>query len=96
MFIADLRWDVDWRAIDYASRAGDIISVPTLVFHGLEDDRVPVEVSRRLAAGAPAHVELIEVENAGHVTSWNVDGGRYEEALIEFLTEALEMSTSRP
>ena len=90
MLIADLRWDVDWADIDYASRSGEIIDIPTLVFHGVEDDRVPIEVSRRLAEGASDHVTLIEVEEAGHVTSWNVDGGSYEEALLEFLTQTLE------
>ena len=89
MFIADLRWDIDWDEIDYVSRASEIITIPTLVFHGLEDDRVPIEVSRRLQAEAPDRIELVEVEEAGHVTSWNVDPDGYEEALSRFLTESV-------
>ena len=89
MFIADLRWDVDWEEIDYVSRASEIITIPTLVFHGIEDDRVPIAVSRRLQAEAPDRIELVEVEEAGHVTSWNVDPDSYEETLGRFLTEIL-------
>jgi len=40
------------------------VSVPTLIVHGVHDDTVPVEHSRRFAAGR-ANVELIEVDD-GH------------------------------
>jgi fermentation-respiration switch protein FrsA (DUF1100 family) len=83
--IADLRWDVGWGEIDYVDRAGSILDRPTLVFHGVADDRVPIEVARRLQEQAPEVVELVEVEEAGHVTSWNVDPTGYEETLARFL-----------
>lgn len=85
MWMADLRWDVSWTEIDYVDRAADIVHQPALVFHGKEDDRVPLEVSRRLAAQAPDLIQLVEIESAGHVTSWNVDPGRYEKVLTDFL-----------
>lgn len=85
MWIADLRWDIGWSSIDYASRSGEIIDVPTLVFHGLEDERVPVEVSQRFRDGAPDLIELVEVPEAGHVTSWNVDTVAFERKLLGFL-----------
>ncbi|MGA7271315.1 MAG: alpha/beta hydrolase [Acidimicrobiia bacterium] len=88
MWLSDLRWDVSWSEIDYVDRAAQTIQVPTLVFHGLDDDRVPVEVSRRLATQAPGWVRLVEVEGAGHVTSWNVDPGRYEQTLLDFLEQS--------
>ena len=87
MFVADVRWDVNWDEINYIDRASEIISTPTLVFHGEEDDRVPIEVARRLQNGAPDLVRLIEVEEAGHVTSWNVNPEIYETNLLEFLEE---------
>lgn len=87
MFIADLRWDVDWGGIDYVERAGDIVTVPTLVFHGTVDDRVPVEVSRRLEQASPDLVRLVELAEAGHVTSWNVAPEIYEANLGTFLAE---------
>jgi pimeloyl-ACP methyl ester carboxylesterase len=89
MLMADLRWDVDWEGIDYANRADESVPVPTLVFHGLDDERVPVDVARRLRDGAPEFVQLIEVPNAGHVTSWNVDPESYETTLKEFLANSL-------
>jgi hypothetical protein len=85
MLIADVRWDVDWDSINYVNRASEIVDIPTIVFHGVEDDRVPIEVSRRLRAQAPDLIELVEVEGAGHVTSWNVDPEGYEETLTRFL-----------
>lgn len=87
MFLADLRWNVDWSDIDYTGRSADIVHVPTLVFHGLKDDRVPVDVSRRFRDGAPELIELVEVPQAGHVTSWNVDSAQYEAILGRFLND---------
>lgn len=87
MLFADLRWDVGWDQIDYASRSAEIVDVPTLVFHGLEDDRVPIEVSTRFRDGAPELIELHQVPYAGHVTSWNVDPHSYETILARFLTD---------
>lgn len=40
------------------------VRVPTLIFHGLHDDVVPVAASRRFAAGKP-HVRLVELDD-GH------------------------------
>lgn len=87
MFIADVRWEVGWSEIDYVDRAADIVTVPTLVFHGVEDDRVPIDVARRFRDRAPNWVQLVEVESAGHVTSWNVDPESYERVLGEFLEQ---------
>jgi alpha-beta hydrolase superfamily lysophospholipase len=84
MTIAGIRWDVDWDAINYVERA-DRLSVPVLVFHGQDDNRVPIEVSRALQAKNPEHVKLIEVPGAGHVMSWNADPDSYQSYLREFL-----------
>lgn len=85
MFIADLRWDVAWSDIDYADRGGEIVDIPMLVFHGTEDDVVPIDVSRRFRQAAGDLVRLQEVPEAGHVTSWNVDPDSYETMLESFL-----------
>lgn len=89
MFVADLRWDVDWEEIAYIERADEIASVPTLVFHGVEDDRVPIDVARRFRGAAPDQVVLVEVSGAGHVTSWNVDPVAYQSTLADFLEAAV-------
>ena len=85
MFIADLRWDVGWSDIDYVDRADELLDIPMLVFHGVEDDRVPIEVSQRFRDQNPDLIELHEVPSAGHVTSWNVDPAAYERTLTGFL-----------
>lgn len=40
------------------------VTVPTLILHGVNDETVPVEHSRRFAAGRP-HVRLVELDD-GH------------------------------
>lgn len=88
MWIADLRWHVDWDATDYVQRAAQFLTIPALVFHGTSDHVVPVAVSRRLEAVVPGLVELVEAQAAGHVMSWNADPARYEARLEAFLRRA--------
>ena len=85
LWIADLRWGIDWDATNFVERAGATLTVPTLVFHGTSDLVVPISVSRRLAAVAPDVVQLVETPAAGHVMSWNAGPKRYEGILEEFL-----------
>ena len=85
MWIADLRWGVDWDRTNYVQRAEAIIRVPTLVFHGTSDQRVPISISRQLEARLPDLVLLEEVQAAGHVMSWNANPSRYESVLEAFL-----------
>lgn len=87
MWIADLRWDVDWERTNYVQRAHTIIEVPTLVFHGTSDQRVPISVSRQLQARVPGLIKLQELPAAGHVMSWNADPEAYEQTVEEFLSE---------
>lgn len=51
-------------ACDAADEGFPDVRVPTLIFHGVHDDVVPVEASRRFAAGKP-HVRLVELDD-GH------------------------------
>ena len=85
LWIADLRWKVDWEKTNYVQRAHHILTVPTLVFHGTSDQRVPIDVSRQLEARVPGYVTLIETQAAGHVMSWNANPCRYEEQIENFL-----------
>lgn len=85
MWIADLRWKIDWEATNYVARAGETLRVPTLVFHGTSDQTIPISISRQLEARSPKMVELVETPAAGHVMSWNADPTRYERYLRNFL-----------
>lgn len=85
MWIADLRWKIDWETTNYVQRAQEILRVPTLVFHGTSDQRIPILVSRQLEARAGGVVSLVETPAAGHVMSWNANPERYEGYLRRFL-----------
>jgi pimeloyl-ACP methyl ester carboxylesterase len=85
LWLADLRWKIDWEATNYVQRSEETIRVPTLVLHGTSDQRVPISVSRQLEARVPALVELVETPAAGHVMSWNANPERYETYLSRFL-----------
>jgi uncharacterized protein len=85
LWMADLRWKIDWEATNYVQRADRILRVPTLVFHGTSDQVIPISVSRQLEARARDVVELVETPAAGHVMSWNADPERYEGYLTRFL-----------
>ena len=84
MWIADLRFKIDWETTNYVQRAEAILTMPTLVFHGTSDQRIPISVSRQLEARAST-VDLVETQAAGHVMSWNADPARYERYLENFL-----------
>lgn len=85
LWMADLLWQVDWERTNYVQRAERFLTVPTLVFHGTSDRRVPIAVSRQLEAAVPDHVTLVETPAAGHVMSWNADPDRYEDRLSRYL-----------
>ncbi|MEN8114810.1 MAG: alpha/beta hydrolase, partial [Actinomycetota bacterium] len=72
-----------WDDLDYIDRA-EGLAVPILVFHGTDDDSVPIELSRRLAETRPDLVTKVET-GAAHVLSWNVDPAAYEQHIAEFL-----------
>lgn len=81
-----LRLNVNWDNIDYLRRAGRLV-VPILVFHGGDDQVVPIAESQELEAARSGLVTLIEVPGAGHVGSWNVDPIAYEERVLDFVAE---------
>jgi pimeloyl-ACP methyl ester carboxylesterase len=85
MFIADERFDIGWKAIDYVGHQ-HALTVPVLIFHGDADGTVPLSVSTDLAAAYPNLVTLVVTPDADHVRSWNVDPGGYEEQLQKFLS----------
>ncbi|KUN04090.1 hypothetical protein AQI95_21935 [Streptomyces yokosukanensis] len=62
------------------------LTVPTLIFHGPDDQVAPWELSRRLAARRSGLVALHTVRQAPHAAMWNADPKEYEERLRRFLT----------
>jgi len=83
-FLARVRFGVDWKALNYLSRA-DELNTPILLFHGDADTVVPVETSDALAQARPDVVSYHRVPDATHVRSWNMNPDRYEATVREFL-----------
>ena len=83
-FLARVRFDVDWKALNYLSRATEL-EVPILLFHGDADTVVPVATSDALAQARPDIVSYHRVPDATHVRSWNMNPERYEATVQEFL-----------
>jgi pimeloyl-ACP methyl ester carboxylesterase len=81
------RFGVDWDATGHLDQT-DELAVPILIFHGTDDDDVPIETSRELAAARPDLVTLVEVDGAPHLASWNLDPAAYEADLLAFLESA--------
>ncbi|AOR35087.1 hypothetical protein BFF78_32115 [Streptomyces fodineus] len=79
------------RAGLHADRVAEIthpdrLAVPTLIFHGPDDQVAPWELSRRLARRRGDLVTLHTVPRAPHAAMWNADPEEYQERLRRFLT----------
>jgi pimeloyl-ACP methyl ester carboxylesterase len=83
-WIVAARVDVSWDRLDVFRHIADL-RLPILLFHGAEDDVVPISTSERLARELPRQVEFHRVPGAAHVGSWNVDPRAYEERVAAFL-----------
>lgn len=62
-------------------------SVPTVFFHGEDDDFVPCEMSRACFEACASEKKLVTVPGAGHGLSYLVDPGLYLSSLREFFPE---------
>ena len=60
--------------------------IPVLLFHGDDDEWVPVEMSDLIAESRNKNFTYIRSENVGHVTSWNADPENYVLQMSEFLS----------
>jgi pimeloyl-ACP methyl ester carboxylesterase len=78
----------DFDAIDHHS-VMEHFTTPMLLFHGSEDQTVPVAHVERLARARPDIVEYHRVEGAEHVGPWNIDPERYEALVTRFVRRVL-------
>jgi len=86
-FITSLRIGINWKLLDYIADADETIRQPLLIHHGTEDLRVPLETSLDLQATNPDLIQLITVEGAGHIESYDVDRQGYVDSVLAFLAE---------
>lgn len=87
-FFTSLRIDVNWKSLDYIQKAERSLRVPVLAFHGTDDESVPIDESLDLEETDPELVDVIQIEGAGHLESFDVDHQRYVDAVLAFLGEA--------
>lgn len=84
-FITSLRIGINWKQLDYIADAGRTIRQPVLIHHGTNDLSVPLDESLELVEANPDLIQLIQVEGAGHVESFDVDRQKYVDEVIGFL-----------
>ena len=72
--------------LDWVSRAAEL-RVPLLILHSEDDEFVPAEPSRRLAAARPDVVTYVPSTGARHTKEWNVDPEGWDSAVARFLLE---------
>jgi alpha-beta hydrolase superfamily lysophospholipase len=87
-FFTSLRIDVNWKSLDYVEKAERSLQVPVLAIHGTADDSIPVDQSIALDEANPDLVQVVEVDGAGHVESFEADVEGYLAAVLTFLSEA--------
>lgn len=80
-----VRIDADWDSLDAISHSEDF-HLPILLFHGEDDEVVPISTSEDFAAELPRWVTFYRVPEAGHTEAWNVDPRRYERRVATFLS----------
>lgn len=72
-------------AVDAMTRA----KVPILFIHGLDDDFVPCDMSRKNYDACVSDKQILLVEKAGHGMSYYVDMKKTEEAVFAFLDKIM-------
>lgn len=84
--IASIRTGVDFDTVDYVDRAGDL-DVPILLFHGMDDPKVPFAIGEGLFQARPDLIEFHVVAGGAHVRAWNEDPEGFASILARFLGE---------
>ena len=89
------RIDADWDSLDALQHTGDF-QLPILLFHGADDEVVPISTSEEFAAELPRWVTYHRAPRAGHVEAWNVDPRLYERRLTAFLARIARTGDAPP
>ncbi len=80
----EIRYGVDFDTMDFRDALVKS-EVPVLLFHGDDDEWVPVDMSDYIADNRRTNFTYIRMSNVGHVTSWNADPDNYVYQLELFL-----------
>jgi|TARA_B110000263_G_scaffold89899_1_gene78564 pimeloyl-ACP methyl ester carboxylesterase len=83
--VTELRYGVDFDSMDFRDAVINS-DIPVLLFHGDDDEWVPVEMSDLIAESRDKNFTYIRSKNVGHVTSWNADPENYVLQLSLFIS----------
>ena len=81
----EIRYGIDFENMNFTNNVINS-DIPVLLFHGDDDEWVPVEMSDLIAENRDTNFTYIRYENVGHVTSWNADPDNYVYQLDTFLS----------
>ena len=81
----EIRYGIDFENMNFTDNVINS-DIPVLLFHGDDDEWVPVEMSDLIAEKRDTNFTYIRYENVGHVTSWNADPDNYVYQLDTFLS----------
>jgi alpha-beta hydrolase superfamily lysophospholipase len=87
-----MRIDADWDSLDAQGHTEDF-QLPILLFHGEEDDIVPIATSDEFADELSSWVTYHQVPEAGHTQAWNVNPQLYEERVEDFISATVGVET---
>ncbi len=86
-FFTSLRIGVNWQSLDYVEKSEGTLRRPVLIHHGTDDLTVPINTSIELADAQADLVQLIQVDGADHVGSYDADPTKYVNEVLAFLQE---------
>ncbi len=81
----EIRYGIDFENMNFTDNVINS-DIPVLLFHGDDDEWVPVEMSDLIAENRDTNFTYIRYQNVGHVTSWNADPDNYVYQLDTFLS----------
>lgn len=85
-WLAGIDAPVSLDRLDWVRRAEEL-HLPLLLIHSDDDEFVPAEPSRRLAAARPDLVTYVPFRQALHTKEWNVDSEQWDTAVARFLLQ---------
>ena len=78
----EIRYGIDFENMNFTDNVINS-DIPVLLFHGDDDEWVPVEMSDLIAENRDTNFTYIRYENVGHV-AWNADADNYVYQLDTF------------
>ncbi|WP_161882382.1 alpha/beta hydrolase [Deinococcus alpinitundrae] len=86
--LTTLKSGQDFDAVDHFQHA-HVYDLHMLIFHGSDDNTVPVVQLDRLFEARPDLIEYVRVEGGQHLRNWNMDIEAYERHLRQYLGRML-------